>query len=117
MLPNGTAVRQNKKVQASKLQLLPLESLRLAQLLDDLPPFLGIGLHQRAQRSRRLSLASKNLKSEIAITMARRRIGKYRHHGGVELVDDVWWRSLGCKKPDPASVLFLTFDSHPSSPG
>jgi hypothetical protein len=46
------------------------------QLLDDWPPFLGAGLHERAKRLRCLSLARNNLHSEIDEPRSHRRIGQ-----------------------------------------
>jgi hypothetical protein len=46
--------------------MFPATSFRLdPELLDDPPPFLGIGLHQRAERLRCLSFAWKDFKPKI----------------------------------------------------
>jgi hypothetical protein len=44
--------------------------------LDDRPPFLCIGFHQRAERLRGLLFARKNLKPEIDEPRSYRRIGQ-----------------------------------------
>jgi hypothetical protein len=55
-------------------------SLRLEpKFLDDRPPFLGVGLHQRAERFRRLLFARENFHAEIGVPGSHRWIGQGRH--------------------------------------
>jgi hypothetical protein len=69
--------------------------------LDDRPPSLGIGFHQRAERLRRLSLARENLLSEI---------GKARPHrsasastaAALSLPTTSFGVPLGAKSPNHA---------------
>ena len=69
------------------------------QLLDERPPFLGIGLHQRAERFRRLLFAGKNLQSEIGETRSQGRIGQRFHGRRIELGDRVVRRAPRAKNP------------------
>src|SRR5271168_3442861 len=79
------------------------QSFRLdPQLLDDRPPFLGIGLLQGGEHLRRLSLSRKNLQPEIDEPRAHSRVG--RHSCRIELTDDVLRRAPGREKPEPAGV-------------
>src|SRR5258708_39405836 len=74
------------------------------QLLDERPPFLGIGLHQRAERLRCLPLARDNVHAEIGDPRSRRRIGQRSCGRRIELADDVLRRAPGREKPEPGGV-------------
>jgi hypothetical protein len=66
------------------------KSLRSSPLRGgDRPPFLGIGLHQRAERFRRVLLAWKNLSSELDNWRSNRRIGQRRQGHRIELLNDI----------------------------
>ena len=68
----------------------PRFSLRLdSQLLDDRPPFLGIGLLQSAKRLRRLLFAWENLVPDIDEARSHSGIGKGRDRRCIELSDDI----------------------------
>ena len=72
-------------------------------LLDDRPPFFGIGFNNRAESLRRLLLARENLLPEIGEPRSHRRIGQRVHGRRVELGDDVLRRALGREKTCPDS--------------
>src|SRR5215467_94264 len=74
------------------------------ELLDDRPPFLGIGLHQSAERLRGLPLARKNVVSESDETRPHRWIGQCLDGRRIELADDVLRRAPGREKPEPGGV-------------
>ena len=75
-------------------------SLRLdPELLDDRQPFLGIGLHHRAERLRRLPFTGKNVKSEIGEARSHGGIGECLHGRRIELADDVPRCAPGYENP------------------
>ena len=84
-------------VSASSFRLDP-------ELLNERPPFLGIGLHQRPERLWRLSLVRKNVVSETGDPGSHRRIGQRSHSRRIELGDNVLRRASGREKPVPAGV-------------
>jgi hypothetical protein len=71
----------------------------IAGLLDDRPPFLGIGLHKRAERLRRLSFARENVPSEIDEPRSDHGIGQRLHDRRIESADYAPWRARGGEKP------------------
>src|SRR5215831_1817242 len=71
------------------------------KFLDDRPPFLGIGLHQRPEHLWCLSLTRESLITEFGEPRLYRRIGKGRDRRRIELGDDIFWRALGREKPVP----------------
>src|SRR5262245_39364410 len=74
------------------------------ELLDDRPPFLGVGLNARAESLRRLLVPRKNVHSEIGETGLHHRIGQCLHDRRIELPNDVPRRALGRKKSPPGQV-------------
>src|SRR5207249_1620251 len=71
-------------------QTVRRRSLRLdPEFSYDRPPFLRIGLDQRAECLRCLSFARKNVIREIGELRSHRRIGQRLHRRPVELVDRV----------------------------
>src|SRR6516165_4347870 len=70
------------------------------KLLDNRPPFLGIGFYKCAECLRSLTLASKSLESEIDKPSLHRRIGQCLDGCHTELVDDILRRSFGRGKPE-----------------
>src|SRR5271154_5347608 len=74
------------------------------QLLDDRPPFLGIGLHQRAERLRCLLAGRKNLAPEFDDSRAHRWIGQRLNGGSIEPADYFPWRSPRREETDPLVV-------------
>jgi hypothetical protein len=72
-------------LQASKPQPC-FSSLRVdPQLLDDRPPFLGIGFHERAERLRHLLFARENFSPKIDQPRTYCRIGQRFYRRGIEL--------------------------------
>jgi hypothetical protein len=81
-----------------------LGSFRLKQeLLDERPPFFGIGLHQGAERLWRLSLAREHLRSEIGKPSLHGRIGQRLNYRRIEFADDIPRRPLVAKSAPQAS--------------
>ena len=77
-----------------------LSSLRPdPKLLDERTPLLGVRLHARAERLRRLLVTRKNLHSEVGETGLHRRIGQCLHHCRIERADDVPGRAFVREKP------------------
>src|SRR5215467_3969019 len=74
------------------------------QLLDDQPPFLGVGLHERAERLWRLPLARKNLQPQSGKARSNCRIGQRFYGRRIKLADDVLRRAPGREKPVPEGV-------------
>src|SRR5712671_294620 len=74
------------------------------ELLDKRPPFLGIGLYQRAERLWCLQFARENIQSEIGETRSHGRIGQRLPGSRIELGDDVLRRAPGREEPVPSRV-------------
>ena len=68
------------------------------ELLDERPPFLGIGFHKRAERLRCLWLARENVRSEIDQPRSHYGIGQCLHGRRVEFSDNLLWCAAGREK-------------------
>src|ERR1700739_3863662 len=74
------------------------------EFFNERSPFLSVGFHQRAQRFGYLSFARENLQSEVNKPRSHPRIGKCLPRRGIELADDVAWRTSGREQPVPLGV-------------
>src|SRR5262249_3349514 len=71
------------------------------ELLDERPPLLGSGPHQRAECLGCLSFPRKNVQSEIDETRLHGRLGQCLHGPRIDLANDVPGRAPGREKRVP----------------
>src|SRR5260370_9930615 len=73
--------------------------------LDNRPPLLNLGLLMRAERLWRLLLGREDLLRELGKSRTNPWIGQGIHDCGVELADNLLWRTLWGPKREPGRIV------------